>query len=485
MDAPAPGAAKILVVEDDNLIRHSVVARLKREGHDAIGASSIEEATNLLDDSSPDLALLDQRLPDGDGLVLLPKIREHHPETTVIMMTGFGGVEMAVDAMKRGAFHFVTKPVELTQLVALVDKGLEHRRLRREVSLLREQGLQRQGSRAIIGESEPMQVVKSFISKVAQSPAKTVLVTGESGTGKDLVARAIHQDSDRPGRLVNITCSAIPDALLESELFGYEKGAFTDARTRKIGLIEDADDGTLFLDEIGEMSLGLQSKLLRFLEERRFRRIGGNKDIEVDVRVVAATNRRLEEESAEGRFRADLMYRLRVLEIVVPPLRTRGGDTRLLAKFFCERLARDFGSRVEGISAPALELLEAQTWPGNVRELKNAIERAVLLSESIMLQPDDFPLVGGGNTGSYPILLPPGGIDIEAVEIGFVMQALSRTDHNRTRAGALLGLNRDQIRYRVEKYNLEGTSSVEDPDAVEEATDDTTGTKPLASAATV
>jgi transcriptional regulator with GAF, ATPase, and Fis domain len=290
---------------------------------------------------------------------------------------------------------------------------------------------------------------------VAASPASTVLLTGETGVGKDLAAKAIHYSSDRAHRqFVNITCSALPEQLLESELFGHERGAFTDARMQKRGLLETADGGTVFLDEIGEITPALQVKLLRFLEEKTFKRVGGLADIRVDVRVIAATNRNLEQHVNEGRFREDLYYRLQVMPIVIPPLRERRGDVPLLASYYIDTFNREFRKKVRGASADALKVLEGYRWPGNIREMRNAIERAMLLATGDWLQPEDF---GGLTRGVGPVQqfqLPPDGVNLEEVERQLLVQALDRAGGNQTHAGQLLGINRDQVRYRIEKFGL-------------------------------
>src|SRR5687768_10791034 len=295
-------------------------------------------------------------------------------------MTAFSTVENAVEAMRLGAYHYVNKPFNLDEVAILVEKALETSQLRREVRALRSTQGQESGLDAIIGASPAMQQVKSLLGRIAASRASTVLLTGETGTGKDLAAKAIHFTSDRANKaFVNITCSALPEQLLESELFGHERGAFTDARQQKRGLFETADGGTLFLDEIGEMTLALQSKLLRFLEEKTFKRVGGLADIRVDVRVVAATNRNLEEEVQAGKFREDLFYRLQVMPILLPPVRERRGDVPLLSSFYIDRFNREFRKRVRGLTPAAAEVLQQYRWPGNIRELRNAIERAMLL----------------------------------------------------------------------------------------------------------
>jgi transcriptional regulator with PAS, ATPase and Fis domain len=300
-----------------------------------------------------------------------------------------------------------------------------------------------------------MQQLKVLLKKIAVSPASTVLLTGESGTGKDLAAKVLHFNSARSAAaFMNITCSALPETLLESELFGHERGAFTDARQQKKGLFELADGGTLFLDEIGEMVPALQAKLLRFLEDKTFKRVGGSADIRVDVRVIAATNRNLDEEVQKGKFRDDLYYRLKVLPLFLPPLRDRTGDIPLLVRYYLDMFNREFKKNVRGVSADAMRALEAHAWPGNIRELRNAIERAMLLSDANELTAADFSVTMGGGPMSQEFKLPPGGIRLDELERSLVEQALARAGGNQTRAATLLGLNRDQVRYRIEKFGL-------------------------------
>jgi transcriptional regulator with PAS, ATPase and Fis domain len=299
-----------------------------------------------------------------------------------------------------------------------------------------------------------MQRVKSLLARVSASPASTVLLTGETGTGKDLAAKAVHYNSSRASRaFVNITCSALPEQLLESELFGHERGAFTDARQQKRGLFETADGGTIFLDEIGEMTASLQAKLLRFLEEKSFKRVGGLSDVRVDVRVIAATNRDLEQEVKSGKFREDLFYRLQVMPIVLPPLRERHGDISLLTNYFIDRFNREFRKRVRGLVPSAATLLDQYQWPGNIRELRNAIERAMLLVDRELLAPGDFSTLTR-SVESMVFQLPPEGVRLEEVERQLVSQALERAGGNQTHAAQLLGINRDQIRYRIEKFGM-------------------------------
>jgi two-component system response regulator AtoC len=445
--------ANILVVDDESLIRWSLKERLTAEGYDVIEAETASDAV-VQAGRGVDLVLLDYKLPDGDGLTVLQQIKQQTPEALVILMTGFSSVENAVQAMKLGAFHYVNKPFNLDEVMLLVEKALETSQLRREVRALRSSQGKDFGLDSIIGESPAMKTAKSLLARVAGSPASTVLLTGETGTGKDLAAKAIHFNSGRSSRqFVNITCSALPEQLLESELFGHERGAFTDARQQKRGLFETADGGTLFLDEIGEMTMGLQSKLLRFLEEKTFKRVGGLNDVRVDVRVVAATNRNLEDEVKTGRFREDLFYRLQVMPIHLPALRERRGDVPLLASFFIDRFNTEFRKKVRGLAPAATELLEQYQWPGNVREMRNAIERAMLLADRDRLEPQDFTTLTR-TVSPTQFKLPPEGVNIEDVERQLLVQALERAKGNQTQAAQLLGINRDQVRYRIEKFGL-------------------------------
>jgi two-component system response regulator AtoC len=449
-------AASILVVDDEALLRMSLRARLAQEGYELFEAGTAGEALEQLA-SEPDLVLLDFHRPDGDGLAVLRQIKQRSPDTIVSMMTAFSTIENAVEAMKLGAFHYVNKPFDVEEIVLLAEKALETTRLRREVRTLRSSQSREYGFDAIIGNSPAMQRVKSLLARVAESPASTVLLTGETGTGKDLAAKAIHYNSERASKpFVNITSSALPEQLLESELFGHERGAFTDARQQKRGLLEAADHGTVFLDEIGEMASPLQSKLLRFLEEKTFKRVGGLTDIRVDVRVVAATNRSLEDDVKAGRFREDLFYRLQVMPIMLPPLRERRGDVPLLAGYFVDRYNREFKKRIRGLSSAALALVDQYTWPGNVRELRNAIERALLLTTNEWIEPEDLATLTH-KTAAAQFQLPPDGVSLEEVERQLVTQALERTGGNQTQAAQLLRINRDQVRYRIEKFGLQTT----------------------------
>jgi two-component system, NtrC family, response regulator AtoC len=444
----------ILVVDDEALIRWSLKERLTGEGYQVLEAETGRQAIEQLREGV-DLVLLDYKLPDTDGVSVLRKIKEFDQDILVILLTAFATVETAVEAMKIGAYHFANKPFNLDDVTATVNRALETTRLRREVRQLRAREARPFSLNHIVGASDSMTALRSLVAKVATSPASTVLLTGESGTGKDLVAKVLHYSSDRGSRpFMNITCSALPEPLLESELFGHERGAFTDARMQKRGMLETADGGTVFLDEIGEMVPALQAKLLRFLEEKAFKRVGAANDIHVDVRVIAATNRNLEEEVAKGRFRSDLFYRLNVLPIALPPLRSHVEDIPVLAAYFVDSFNREFRKSVLGATPASVRLLQSYGWPGNVRELRNVIERAMLLSEGDRLEPADFAALNLSTVAGDGFQLPANGLDLEQVERNFVLQALKRSAGNQTKAAALLGLNRDQIRYRIEKFRL-------------------------------
>jgi two-component system, NtrC family, response regulator AtoC len=442
---------RILVLDDDALIRTVLSDRLERAGHTVRVAGSIAEVRALLRTGVPDLALLDMKLPDGEGTDLLPEL-VGELDVPVIMMTAHATVASAVTALKQGARDLLEKPISYERLDASVGAALEVTALRREVRVLREQG---RSDGVIVGTSTAMQELFRMVERVAPAENTTVLIEGETGTGKGVIARLIHRLSPRAQQpFVNVTCTSLAETIMESELFGHEKGAFTDARTMKRGLVELADHGTLFLDEIGELSPRLQGKLLQFIEDRTFRRVGGTRDLSVDTRLVTATNRDLEADVKAGTFRADLFYRLRVVPLHLPPLRERASDVPDLARHFLTAYSRDLGKHVRKFAPAALELLRDYHWPGNVRELRNVIERSVLLADGDTLTVDALPpeVRSPRRTNGSPIEIGPDGLDIEALERTLLREALRRAEGNRTTAGRLLGLSRHQIRNRLKKY---------------------------------
>lgn len=451
---------RVLIVEDEKLIRWSLRRKFEARGHHVTDVETGEAALAAVNDGVFDLILLDFKLPDMTGLDILRKVRETDSDVVVIMMTAFSSIESAVDAIKLGAYDYLTKPFDMEHMLRVSDKALETTKLRREVRELRRHIRHEYGVDRIIGKAPCMIELFKVIDQVARSNASTVFLRGDSGTGKDLVARVIHYNSERaPRPFMNITCTALSETLLESELFGHEKGAFTDAKSTKKGLFELADGGTIFLDEVGDMPTGLQAKLLRFLEERRFRRVGGTTELTVDVRVIAATNRDIEKAIADGKFRSDLMFRLNVIPVYLPPLRERGDDVRILTKHFATQFAQEFRKPITDVADDAYARLLGYSWPGNVRELRNVIERAVLLSAGTRLTADDIVLgrQEAGPTGKsagVDVTLPPGGIDLRDIEEKLIRQALARTNNNQTQAAKLLRLSRDAFRYRLEKLGL-------------------------------
>jgi len=459
---------RILVVDDEYLIRWSLQQELAKEGYEVTTAEDGESALRLFRENPPDLVLLDIQLPGIGGIEVLQKIKATEPEIVVIMITAYGMVDTAVAAMKAGAFDYLNKPFNLEGVKLSIRKGLETSRLRGEVQRLRQEQQARFSLDRVVAVSASMRAVLDLVARVASSGASTVLLQGESGTGKDLVAKALHYTGARAERpFMAVNCASLPEQLLESELFGYERGAYTDAKGTKKGLFELADGGTIFLDEIAEMRFDLQAKLLRVIEEKSFRRIGGVKDIQVDVRIVTASNKDLDAERKAGRFREDLFYRLNVVPILLPPLRDRPEDIVPLAAYYIRVFNREFAKQVSGLSAEAERALLRYPWPGNVRELKNVLERAILLQKGTVVEADDLPpeilgatpaapapTAGDGADGAFA--LPPGGLSLEKLEDDLVRQALAQTRNNQTRAAHLLGISRDSLRYRMKKMGLMG-----------------------------
>jgi two-component system response regulator AtoC len=458
---------RILVVDDEKLIRWALRKYLVGFDYEVLEAEDGQQALDVLDEEAVDLILLDIRMPQKGGLEVLAHVIEHYSEIPVVLMTAFSSVEGAVDAMKRGAFDYLMKPFNHEEVLMVVRKALQATRLQRELALLQRQQNLEFGIENLVGKSAKIREVCRLINKVAASTATTVLVLGESGVGKDLAAKAIHHSSDRATQpFVNITCSALPEQLLESELMGYEKGAFTGARERKRGLFESADGGTVFLDEIGDMGVGLQAKLLRILEEKTFRRVGGTKDLKVDVRIVAATNRNLEQAVREGAFREDLYYRLMVIPVEIPPLRERVEDISLLITHFLERFNTEFRKKTLGLTSDAMDCCEQYGWPGNVRELRNVVERAMILESKEYLDLEDLPHAlrapfenfdGSGSArraGTVVFELPDGGYGLREMEEQMVRQAIERTDGNQSRAAELLDISRDSLRYKMRKLGM-------------------------------
>ena len=447
---------RILIIEDEKLIRWSLRQKFQEEGYVVDEAQDGTIGLAKLGSATFDLVMLDYRLPDMTGLDVLRKIREEDEDIVVLIMTAYSNIEDAVEAMRLGAYDYVSKPFKMDALMITVGKALETTHLKREVRDFRAQMRKKFGFDRILGSCPAMAELFELINNVAGSGASTVFLRGESGTGKDLVAKAIHYNSDRANcPFMNITCTAISESLLESELFGHERGAFTDARQLKKGLLELAGGGTVFLDEVGDMPTALQAKLLRFLEEKTIRRVGGVRDIEVDVRIIAATNRDIDKLLKEGEFREDLFYRLNIIPIHLPPLRERGDDIRLIAEYYVDVFAREFRRGPRNLSPDAVKKLMGYCWTGNVRELRNAIERAILLSKHATIGPHDFALGSPSRDGS-PIAadLPPEGINLQSVEEKYVRKALAQTNNNQTKAAKLLHLSRDQLRYRMERYGL-------------------------------
>jgi DNA-binding NtrC family response regulator len=499
---------KILIVDDEEMMRNLLAESLHEWGFETVSAGSVAAALSVFDANHPALVLLDINLPDGSGLDVLREIKNRQADAVVIMITSEVLIENTLSALRGGAYDFIGKPINLEELQVTIRNGLEAQVLRKEVRGFRRERAKQFSFEQIIGNSSSLREVIQLAQKVAASEVSSVLLQGESGTGKDLIAKAIHYASRRADEpFVAINCAAIPANLIESELFGYEKGAFTDAKVRKEGLFEQAEGGTLLLDEIGELELGLQAKLLRVLEEGAFRRVGGLKDVPLDVRIIVATNRDLKSESEAGRFRLDLFYRFSVIQIDMPPLRERENDVITLASHYINYFNRQFVKHVRGLSPEVTELFHKYRWPGNVRELRNVIERVMILEDSDVITtkylPRGFenidkvaeqawhtenksasvndveilkpaiplpplpeeaaathqPEETASSGKEIPLFqLPTEGIVLEALEMSLVKQALDRCGGNQTRAAEMLGISRDQLRYRIKKLEEDSSS---------------------------
>ncbi len=451
----------ILIVDDDDVMQETLSDVLRKRGYEIFSVGSGNGALSVIKKNIIDLILLDMRLPDVDGLEVLKKIKEFDTEILVIMMTAYSDVQTAVSAMKSGAYHYINKPFELEELQLLIEKGLETKSLINEVRRLHRQHKVENQNSHIYGISPQIQYVKELIEMISKTHKTSVLIQGESGTGKELAANGIHFNSKRSGRpLMKINCSAIPDSLLESELFGYEKGAFTDAKNTKKGFFELADGGTVFLDEIGDMKLFLQSKILRVLENQTFMRVGGEREIKVDVRIVAATNRDLETLVKEGLFRKDLYYRLKVMVVEMPPLRERVEDILLLANLFIEENNKEYNKNIKGFSEEAKKMMIQYTWPGNVRELKNVIERAMILIDQEYITPKQLPFELK-QTEQYDrwktipeIFEITDEMSLEYMEMNHISKVLRRLEWNKSKASKALGISRATLRAKIKKYNI-------------------------------
>ncbi|HET9327939.1 MAG TPA: sigma-54 dependent transcriptional regulator [Candidatus Eisenbacteria bacterium] len=448
----------VLVVDDELLIRKSLSKVLRAKGYAvevaSTGAEGLERAANL----RPDVMILDMRLPDTDGLSVLRRVRQLDPLVQVIVFTAFGDVQSAVDAMKLGACDFLRKPYEMEDIVLAVEGAARTFRQANELDLYRRQAFRQYSDNEIVGSSAPMREVRELIDKVVKSQATSVLITGESGTGKELVARAIHYRSDRASApLMEVNCSSFHESLLENELFGHEKGAFTDASDTKKGLVELCDRGTLFLDEVADMPLATQSKLLRFIDNRSFKRVGGARDIAVDIRIVTATNKDVENEVRAGRFRSDLYFRLKVVSIHLPPLRDRGEDLLVLAQHFLREFARKFQKRFQDVSPEAAERLLGYSWPGNVRELRNLIERVVLLEEGETLASEHLPSEFFGARAATSVASNGDSIELPTlaqIEADHIAEVLRLTAGNKSRAARILGISRQGLIEKLRRLRI-------------------------------
>ena len=446
--------AHILVVDDEVNIRNALVTMLEKKGHQVRGVGTGEEALEQLEAATVDLVITDLRMPGIGGMEFLRRLKDSRPDTDVVVMTAYGSIDTAVEAMRYGAYDYLTKPIDRERFPVVIDKALERHALARENKQLRDRLETRVRFDQMVGESEPMQRVYSLVEMVADS-AVTVLLTGESGTGKELVARAIHNKSARAnGPFVTLNCGALPENLFESELFGYEKGAFTGAMTTKVGRFELADGGTLLLDEVGELSLKSQVDFLRVLETKEFRRLGGTKLIRVDTRIVAATNRNLEESVKEGDFRDDLYYRLNVVPIRLPPLRERADDIPLLVERFLAEFSSQHHREPKDVPREAMRLLRLYAWPGNIRQLRNLMERLVVTVKDSTLQPEHLPEEIQVSKEDTPTMLVTLGSSLEEIEREAIRRTLAEVTNHRERAAKLLGISLRALQYKIKEYGI-------------------------------
>jgi len=451
----------ILIVDDDQVMQETLSDVLRKRGYEIFSVGSGNGALLMVQKNVIDLILLDMKLPDIDGLEVLKKIKEFDTEILVIMMTAYSDVQSAVSAMKSGAYDYINKPFELEELKLLIEKGLETKSLINEVRRLHRQQKEKYQDSHIYGVSPQIHYVKDLIGMISKTHKTSVLIQGESGTGKELAANAIHDSSHRSDKpLMKINCSAIPDSLLESELFGHEKGAFTDAKNTKKGLFELADGGTVFLDEIGDMNPFLQSKILRVLENQTFMRVGGEREIKVDIRIIAATNKDLETMVREAVFRKDLYYRLKVMVVEMPPLRDRLEDILLLSNLFIEENNKEYNKNVKAFSEDAKKLMVQYSWPGNVRELRNVIERAMILTEQNMITPKHLPfelkqaektIQGNADHGGSEMSTE---MSLEGMEKVHLCNVLKRLEWNKSKASKCLGISRATLRAKIKRYGL-------------------------------
>ena len=459
---------RILIVDDEESMRELLTIMLKREGYLVTAASNGEEAIRLLEREIYDLVITDIKMPKINGLELLKDIKEIAPQTIVLMITAFASTETAVEAMKEGAYDYLTKPFKIDEVKLIIKNALEKKRLQTENILLRKELSVLSGVENIVGKSSEMKKIFEIVRKIADTNSN-ILISGESGTGKELIARAIHFNSTRKDKpFVTKNCAALPETLLESELFGHMKGSFTGAIANKEGLFEMADGGTILLDEIGETPASIQVKLLRVIQEREFRRIGGLKDIKVDVRIIAATNLDLDQAVKDGRFREDLFYRLDVIRIYIPPLRDRAEDIPLLAHYFLDKLKRSLGREIKGFTPEALNLLMFHEWRGNVRELENVIERAAAMAGEDIIRVEElreYLKKPAFLKEGFPSSIPEEGVDLEGIMEGvereMLVKALEKANWIKTKAAKLLHLDFRSFRYRLEKYGIKNSKDRE------------------------